>query len=27
MRGSGEIGMILEQFGLPKDNVYLPGIS
>jgi ABC-type amino acid transport substrate-binding protein len=27
MRGSGEIGQILEQFGLPKDNVYLPGIS
>lgn len=27
MRGSGEIGQILEQFGLPTDNVYLPGIS
>ena len=27
MRGSGEIGHILEQFGLPKDNVYLPGVS
>jgi ABC-type amino acid transport substrate-binding protein len=27
MRGSGEIGQILEQFGLPKDNVYLPGVS
>ncbi len=27
MRGSGEIGQILEQFGLPKDNVNLPGIS
>jgi polar amino acid transport system substrate-binding protein len=27
MRGSGEIGQILEQFGLPKTNVYLPGVS
>jgi ABC-type amino acid transport substrate-binding protein len=27
MRGSGEIGQILEQFGLPIDNVYLPGVS
>jgi ABC-type amino acid transport substrate-binding protein len=27
MRGSGEIGKILEQFGLPRDNVYLPGVS
>ena len=27
MRGSGEIGQILEQFGLPVDNVYLPGVS
>ena len=27
MRGSGEIGQILQQFGLPKNNVYLPGVS
>lgn len=27
MRGNGQIGQILEQFGLPIDNVYLPGVS
>jgi polar amino acid transport system substrate-binding protein len=27
MRANGQIGQILEQFGLPKDNVYLPGVS
>lgn len=26
MRANGQIGQILEQFGLPKDNVYLPGV-
>lgn len=26
MRANGQIGQILEQFGLPKSNVYLPGI-
>ncbi len=27
MRANGQIGQILEQFGLPIDNVYLPGVS
>lgn len=27
LRGNGQIGQILEQFGLPIDNVYLPGVS
>ncbi len=27
MRANGMIGQILEQFGLPVNNVYLPGVS
>jgi polar amino acid transport system substrate-binding protein len=27
LRANGQIGQILEQFGLPVDNVYLPGVS
>ena len=27
MRANGQIGDILEQFGLPRSNVYLPGVS
>ncbi|HET9659164.1 MAG TPA: transporter substrate-binding domain-containing protein [Thermomicrobiales bacterium] len=27
MRDNGQIGAILEQFGLPKSNVWLPGVA
>ena len=27
LRDNGQIGAILEQFGLPKTNVWLPGVA